>query len=209
MFTGIVVELGTVEALEPAERGARVALRAPATAAGARVGDSIALDGCCLTVTAREGELLRFDAVAETLRRTTLGGRRPGDRVNVEPALRVGDRMGGHWVQGHVDAVAELAERRPEGESVALAFAAPRAVLAQTVEKGSICVNGVSLTVTAVDGERFCVAMIPHTAAVTNLGALAVGDRVNVEADILGKYVQALAARGALVRSSAEEEAGG
>jgi riboflavin synthase len=200
VFTGIVQHLGEIVSIEEAEAGVRVAVRAGAAADGARIGDSIAVDGCCLTLVARDGDLLAFDAVAETLRRTVLGERRPGDRVNLEPALRVGDRMGGHWVQGHVDGVAVLESRTAEGEAMLLSFAAPPPLLAYTVEKGSVCVNGVSLTVTAVDGERFSVAIIPHTAAATNLGALRPGERVNVEADILAKYVERLAA-GALVRS--------
>jgi len=202
MFTGIVQELGEIASIEEATGGARVGVRAPGVAAEARIGDSVAVDGCCLTVVASDGALLAFDAVAETLRRTVLGERRSGDRVNLEPALRVGDRMGGHWVQGHVDGVAVLEERRPEGESVLLTFAAAPALLAYTVEKGSVCVNGVSLTVTAVEAARFTIAMIPHTARVTNLGDLRRGARVNVEADILAKYVERLAG-GALVRSRA------
>jgi riboflavin synthase len=188
MFTGIVVEQG--EVVEPPPR---LVLRAPQTASDAALGDSVAIDGCCLTVVAIDGDRLSFDAVPETLRRTTLGRLRPGTLVNLEPALRAGDRMGGHVVQGHVDAVGSLASAEPEGDAV-MTFRAPEEVLRYVIEKGSISVNGVSLTVTAFDDESFSVSVIPHTRAVTNLGRLAPGDEVNLEADLFGKYVERLQA---------------
>jgi riboflavin synthase len=206
VFTGIVTELGEVAAVEPAERGARLAVAAAATAARIAVGDSVAVDGCCLTVTGAADGVLRFDAVAETLRRTALGRVEPGARVNLEPALRVGDPMGGHWVQGHVDAVGTVRSVVPEGEARNVRIAAPADVLRYTVEKGSVCVSGVSLTVTAVDDESFSVSLIPHTLAVTNLGRLAPGDDVNIESDVLAKYVQKLVFQGGLVRSSLASE---
>jgi riboflavin synthase len=189
MFTGIVVEQG--EVVEPPPR---LVLRAPQTASDAGLGDSVAIDGCCLTVVAIDGDRLSFDAVPETLRRTTLGRLRPGTLVNLEPALRAGDRMGGHVVQGHVDAVGSLASAEPEGDAVNMTFRAPEEVLRYVIEKGSISVNGVSLTVTAFDDESFSVSVIPHTRAVTNLGRLAPGDEVNLEADLFGKYVERLQA---------------
>jgi riboflavin synthase len=189
MFTGIVVEQG--EVVEPPPR---LVLRAPQTASDAALGDSVAIDGCCLTVVAIEGDRLSFDAVPETLRRTTLGRLRPGALVNLEPALRAGDRMGGHVVQGHVDAVGSLASAEPEEDAVNMTFRAPEEVLRYVIEKGSISVNGVSLTVTAFDDESFSVSVIPHTRAVTNLGRLAAGDEVNLEADLFGKYVERLQA---------------
>jgi riboflavin synthase len=189
MFTGIVVEQG--EVVEPPPR---LVLRAPQTASDAALGDSVAIDGCCLTVVAIDGDRLSFDAVPETLRRTTLGRLRPGTLVNLEPALRAGDRMGGHVVQGHVDAVGSLASAEPEGDAVNMTFRAPEEVLRYVIEKGSISVNGVSLTVTAFDDESFSVSVIPHTRAVTNLGRLAPGDEVNLEADLFGKYVERLQA---------------
>jgi riboflavin synthase len=189
MFTGIVVEQG--EVVEPPPR---LVLRAPGVAADAALGDSIAIDGCCLTVVAAEGERLSFDAVPETLRRTTLGSLRSGALVNLEPALRAGDRMGGHVVQGHVDGVGSLVSAEPDGDAVNMTFQAPQAVLRYVIEKGSIGVNGVSLTVTAFDDETFSVSVIPHTRAVTNLGRLAAGDEVNLEADLFGKYVERLQA---------------
>ena len=187
MFTGIVIEQGVVEHAPP-----QLVLRAPQVAADVAIGDSVAVDGCCLTVTAVDGPRLQFDAVPETLRRTTLGGFAPGSTVNLEPALRAGDRMGGHVVQGHVDGVGELVSPEPEGDAVNLTFAAPEPVLRYVIEKGSITVNGVSLTVTGFDEATFSVSIIPHTREVTNLGGLEPGDRVNLEADIFGKYVERL-----------------
>jgi riboflavin synthase len=187
MFTGIIQERGLVVEAPP-----RLVLEAPGIAAGAAIGDSVSVDGCCLTVTAIECGRLAFDAVPETLRRTTLGGLAAGSAVNLEPALRVGDRMGGHWVQGHVDSVGELLSAQPEDEAVNMTFSAPDRVLRYVIEKGSICVNGVSLTVTAFDDRGFSVSVIPHTLAVTNLGQIAAGNRVNLESDLVGKYVERL-----------------
>jgi riboflavin synthase len=189
MFTGIVVERGVV-----AEPPPRLRLRAPAVAADAAVGDSVAVDGCCLTVTEIDGAVLAFDAVPETLRRTNLRRLQPGDEVNLEPALRAGDRMGGHVVQGHVDAVGSLRDVAAEADAVNMTFAAPEEVLRYVIEKGSITVNGVSLTVTGFDDAGFSVSVIPHTRQVTNLGGLAPGDPVNLEADLFGKYVERMQA---------------
>ncbi len=188
MFTGIVIEQGVV--VEPPPR---LELDAPAIAADAVVGDSVAIDGCCLTVVAIAGPRLAFDAIPESLRRTALGDLRPGAAVNLEPALRAGDRMGGHVVQGHVDGVGRLESSEPEGEAVNMRFSAPSSVLRYVIEKGSITVNGVSLTVTAFDERGFAVWVIPHTREVTNLGRLAPGDAVNLEADLFGKYVERFA----------------
>jgi riboflavin synthase len=202
VFTGIVGEMGSIEAISATSEGARIRLSAPETAPECAIGDSVAIDGCCLTVVAGGGGALEFDAVAETLRRTTLGSLRPGDRVNVEAAMRMGDRLGGHWVQGHVDGVGTVTAVEPDGDGVAVTFAAPAAILRTTIEKGSMCVAGVSLTVTACDDETFAVALIPHTRAVTTLGRLAPGARVNLEADLVGKYVAKLVASTALVPSN-------
>lgn len=188
MFTGIVVEQGRV--VEPAPQ---LVLDAPGIAADAALGDSVAIDGCCLTVTAIEGARLSFDAVPETLRRTTLGSLQSGDLVNLEPALRAGDRMGGHLVQGHVDDVGTLVSATPEGDQVLMVFEADDSVLRYAVMKGSIAVNGVSLTVATLEPGRFGVAVIPHTREVTGLGALEAGARVNLEADLFGKYVERMA----------------
>lgn len=189
MFTGIVVEQGEVREPPP-----RLVLRAPGIAADAAIGDSVAIDGCCLTVTAIDGDRLSFDAVPETLRRSSLGRLVAGSLVNLEPALRAGDRMGGHLVQGHVDGVGSLLTAAPEQEAVNMTFSAPAEVLRYVIEKGSITVNGVSLTVTAFDKSGFSVSVIPHTRQATNLGRLQPGDPVNLEADLFGKYVERMQA---------------
>jgi len=201
MFTGIVHEMGRVDEIAATPAGARLRLTAAATAADCRIGDSVSIDGCCLTAVEVGDGRIGFEAVAETLRRTTLGGLVPGDDVNIEPALRVGDRMGGHWVQGHVDGVGEVTAVVPDGDGVLVTFAAPHDVLRYTIKKGSVCVSGVSLTVTAVDDESFTLALIPHTRAATTLGRVAPGTRVNLEADLLGKYVEKLVGTAALVPS--------
>ncbi len=201
MFTGIVHEMGRIEEIAATPAGARLRLAAAATAADCGLGDSVSIDGCCLTAVEVADGRIAFEAVAETLRRTTLGDLVPGDAVNIEPAMRLGDRMGGHWVQGHVDGVGEVTAVAPDGDGVLVTFTAPPAVLRYTIEKGSVCVSGVSLTVTALDEETFTVALVPHTRAVTTLGRMAPGARVNLEADLLGKYVEKLVGGAALVPS--------
>ncbi|MGE5187218.1 MAG: riboflavin synthase [Acidobacteriota bacterium] len=193
MFTGLVEDTGTVvradrrsDALVLAVRPARIA------AAELTVGESICHDGACLTVTSVERDTYTVLAGGETLARTTLGQLRAGKRVHLERALRVGDRLGGHWVTGHVDGTGELAARRDLGANLVLAIRTPAPLLRHIVEKGSIAIAGVSLTVNAVDGETFSVAIIPHTREVTTLGELAVGDRVNLETDLLAKHVEKL-----------------
>ena len=203
MFTGIVVASGEIRSRTPSNGGVDIAVEAREIAEDARLGDSVAIDGCCLTVARREGSVLAFTAVAETLRRTTLGALIAGDRVNLEPALRVGDRMGGHWVQGHVDGVGEVMRVEPEGDARNLTFAAPPEIMRYAIEKGSVCVAGVGLTITGLDDTSFSVSLVPHTLAVTTLGGLEPGDRVNLEADVLAKYVEKLAFPGALLRSEA------
>ena len=192
MFTGIVRELGRVTALEGGADGVRLEVEAPDTAAAAGLGDSVSLDGVCLTVTAVGDGRMSFDAVPETLRRTALRRLAPGDGLNVEPALRVGEPLGGHYVQGHVDAVGRVRSTEPEGDGRRIWVDAPAEVLRLCVEKGSIAVQGVSLTIAALDDDGFAVALIPHTLEVTTLGALAPGDDVNQEADVLAKYVERL-----------------
>ncbi len=190
MFTGIVLEVGTVAAFD----GSRLVLAAPKTAASAAVGDSVSVAGVCLTVVETEEGRLAFDVVPETLSRTALGGLAPRDVLNVEPSLRVGDRLGGHVVQGHVDAVGRVRSITPDGDSRRMWIDAPQAVLAYCVEKGSIAVDGVSLTIASFDDDGFEVALIPHTLAVTTLGRLEPGDALNLEADVLGKVVERLVA---------------
>ena len=192
MFTGIVREKGRVVSVAAAEDGARLVVAAPRTAPHTAVGDSVAIDGVCLTaVSVADGEIA-FDAVAETLRRSSLGRLEAGDEVNVEPALRAGDPLGGHYVQGHVDAVGRVSTVEPEGDGRRVIFQVPPTILRYCAEKGSITVDGVSLTVAGLDEASFTVALIPHTLAETTLGALAPGDEVNLEADVLAKYVERL-----------------
>ncbi len=181
MFTGIVRELGRVVAFD----GARLLVEAPQTSA--ELGDSVAIDGVCLTVVSHDGDRLAFDVVAETLSRTTLGTLAAGDRVNVEPALRAGEPLGGHIVQGHVDGVG-----RVRSSSQPVWIDAPPDVLRYCVEKGSIAVDGVSLTVAALDDAGFAVALVPHTLAATTLGAAKPGLAVNLEVDVVAKYVERL-----------------
>jgi riboflavin synthase len=183
MFTGIVEELGSVASTTPG----RVRIAATTVLDGARTGDSIAVDGCCLTLVAHGDGWWDADVSDETLKRTTLGDRQPGDPVNLERPVRAQDRLGGHIVQGHVDGVGEIVEGAPD-----LRVRMPRELLRYVVEKGSITVDGVSLTVVDVLDDGFTVALIPHTAAVTTLGHKGPGDRVNLEVDVTVKYVERL-----------------
>ena len=160
----------------------------------AAIGDSVAVNGCCLTVVEIEGPKMAFDAIPETLERTGLGAKEVGARVNLELPLRPADRLGGHFVQGHVDAVGELRERREDGDAVVFVFSLPEPLRGHVVEKGSIAIDGISLTVAAAGEDTFSVALIPHTLAVTTLGDMAVGTKVNLEGDILAKYVASLLA---------------
>jgi riboflavin synthase len=199
VFTGIVREVGRLEDVEPRDGGARLRVRAPGTAAATRVGDSVALNGVCLTATDVSDDVIAFDTVAETLARSTLGRLRPGAAVNVEPALRAGEPLGGHFVQGHVDAVGRVEALDPEGDGARLTVALPRGLERYCVEKGSIALDGVSLTVAGLVDGRIEVALVPHTLAASTLGALSAGDEVNVEADVVAKHVERLlVARGHL-----------
>jgi len=191
VFTGLVEEVGRVSGLEAGEMF-RLRLSANRTVEGTRVGDSMSVNGVCLTVNERDGETLVFNAMPETLRRSALGDLTEGSAVNLERAMSPGDRFGGHIVQGHVDGVGEVRWIRPEGEAEIWEFGAPEAVLRYVVEKGSICVDGISLTVVSVRDPSFTVSILPQTRANTNLKELGVGDRVNLEADVVAKYVERL-----------------
>lgn len=194
MFTGLVEEEGLLVGLERGADSVRLSFMASQVRQGLEIGDSVAVNGCCLTVVVMGPDGFAVEAVAETLRRTTMGALEPGDAVNLERALRVGDRLGGHIVQGHVDGTGIVSEARPEGESVVLRIGASPDVLRYVVTKGSIAVDGVSLTVAGVLDDSFLVVLIPHTMAHTTLGADAVGRIVNLEVDVLAKYVERLAA---------------
>jgi len=189
MFTGLVSELGEAVSLRRRARGAALEVRGPETAKGAAVGDSIAISGACLTVTSLKGGTMGFDLSEETLRSTTLGSLKPGDRVNLESSLRADSKLGGHFVTGHVDAVGRIRSKRKEGETFRLEIESPPEVLDFLVEKGSVAVDGISLTVVEVLKDAFTVVIIPHTAEATTAGVKGPGDAVNLEADILGKYV--------------------
>ena len=191
MFTGIVRELGAVEAVEESPSGIRLRVRAPETAAGVGIGDSVSVNGVCLTAVAAADGVLAFDAVPETLRRSSLGRLAAGARVNVEPALRAGEPLGGHFVQGHVDGIGRV--RRADVEGLEIEVGGE--ILRYCVEKGSIAVEGVSLTIAALGDGFFTVALVPHTREVTTLGAVAEGDEVNLEADVLAKHVERLLER--------------
>lgn len=192
MFTGIVREVGSVVAVEGGSEGRTLVVRAPVTAAGTAVGDSVAIGGVCLTAESVDDDRIRFHAVAETLRRTSLGRLAEGADVNVEPALRAGEPLGGHYVQGHVDGLGAIGSVEAEGDGVRVVVEAPPEILRYCVEKGSIAVDGVSLTVAALEGGTFSIALVPHTLAATTLGQLEPGVPVNLEVDVLAKYVDRL-----------------
>jgi riboflavin synthase alpha subunit len=194
VFTGIVRERGRVVAAERNGSGLRLRVEAPETAATAVPGDSVAVDGCCLTVTSAADGELAFDAVPETIARTNLGRLGPGADVNLEPALRAGEPLGGHFVQGHVDGTARVERLEPEGEGSRLTLELPPGLLRYCVEKGSIAVDGVSLTIAALRDDGIELALVPFTLEHTTLGAAAPGDELNVEVDLLAKYAERLGA---------------
>jgi len=196
MFTGIVREVGRVASLTGGDEGVRLEIDAPRTAPVVEVGGSVAIDGVCLTAESIDGDRIAFHAVPETLRRTTLAGLTAGARVNLEPALRAGDAMGGHIVQGHVDGVGRVQSVEAEGEGLRVIVEAPDDLLRYCVEKGSIAVEGVSLTIAELHDDAFGLALIPHTLAETTLAEIAPGRPVNLEVDVLAKYVERLVARG-------------
>jgi riboflavin synthase len=189
MFTGLIEALGTVEQVEEDGAGRNLFITEPALVPGLTAGESIAVNGACLTVVEHDAATFRFQAGPETLRRTNLGELYPGDRVNLERALRLGDRLGGHLVQGHIDGVGRIAERQRQGDWETVWFTCPPELALQMVPKGSVAVDGVSLTLVDVGPDRFSVALIPHTLANTTLGFKAAGAAVNLETDLLAKYV--------------------
>jgi riboflavin synthase len=186
MFTGLITDVGHLERLTP---GGMTSLWIASSFADFQQGESIACDGCCLTVVEWKGKSFKVEASPETLRRTTLGRWVAGTQINLERALRAGDRLGGHLVQGHVDAVSEVKVTRPDGGSWVMAFSLPETLALFFVEKGSVCIDGISLTVNRVDRDSFEVALIPETVKHTSLSKKGVGSQVNLEADIIGKYV--------------------
>lgn len=193
MFTGLIEATGHLRRVDRKGPGAQLVIAAPSDMVAELVlGESVACDGACLTVTHAQGDLFTVDASAETLQRTTLGSRSIGDRLHLERAMRLGDRFGGHIVAGHVDATGTIAYRRPLGRSISMGFDAPDSVQRYLVDKGSITIDGVSLTVNTVSARGFDVVLIPHTQGVVHLADKPVGAAVNLEADIIGKYVERL-----------------
>jgi riboflavin synthase len=192
MFTGIVREIGRVAAVERGAGGVVLQVRAPQTATSVAIGDSVAVDGVCLTAEAIDEGMMSFQAVPETVARTTLGSLSVGDDVNVEPALRAGEPLGGHLVQGHVDGTGRVHSVEAEGEGLRVIVEATTELLRYCVEKGSITVDGVSLTVAELREDAFAVALVPHTLSATTLGSLDPGQAVNLEVDVLAKYVERL-----------------
>ena len=197
MFTGLVREIGKVDGIARTAGGARLHVSLGGLAAGTKVGDSVAVSGVCLTVAELSGDVAAFDVVDETLKRTTLGKLTSGAKVNLEPAVRVGEPLGGHFVTGHVDGVATCRSRREVGEGAEVTFELADALLGDVVEKGSISLDGVSLTVARLEktGAAFTVALVPHTLRETTLGSIKPGARVNVETDLLVKAVRRVISR--------------
>ncbi|MEA2721606.1 MAG: riboflavin synthase [Candidatus Eremiobacteraeota bacterium] len=205
MFSGLIAHDGRVASVEgDARRGMTLTVEAPdAIAAGVALGDSVAVNGACLTVVAFDARTMRFDVVPETVARTGFETLRAGDRLNVELSLRVGDRLGGHLVYGHVDASASILAKDPEGQGFRLHVVLPDAMASLIVEKGYVAVDGVSLTVASVTPDRFTIALIPETARRTTLGTKRPGDRVNLEADPVARYAQGAMSVYAQQRNSA------
>jgi riboflavin synthase len=192
VFTGIVREVGRAASITGQAAGIRLEIEAPQTAATTAAGDSVSVNGCCLTAVALADGKIAFEAVPETLARTSLGGLTVGARVNIEPSLRAGESLGGHYVQGHVDGVGVVRSVENEGAGRRVSIDAAPEILRYAVEKGSITVQGASLTVAEIGTDGFAVALIPHTLAATTLGELEPGHLVNLEVDVLAKYVERL-----------------
>ena len=190
MFTGIIEGLGTIKAIMPMAGGSRMRIQADFPIEGLKIGDSIAVSGACLTAVTFERQTFEVDVSPETMGKTTLGQAKVGDKVNLEQALRFGDRLGGHLVSGHIDGVGVIRDKRPAANAVIFAFEVPESLARYIVAKGSIAVDGISLTVNACDRTSFEVSIIPHTAKVTTVGFKKVGDRVNIETDMIGKYIE-------------------
>lgn len=197
MFTGLIERVGKIKGRKSRGSGAVFEIDAGPAPFEVGAGDSVAVEGVCLTAVEVEGSIFKVDVSSESLSRSTLGAARQGGRVNLERALRLGDRLGGHMVTGHVDAMGKIVEVRPEGDFTRVVISAPAEVMALTVEKGSMAVDGISLTVNGVSKDRFWVMIIPETLARTTLSSRKAGDQVNLETDLLGKYVARLLGKSA------------
>ena len=207
MFTGLIIELGEVTGIERRGQNARLAVKGRAILKDIAVGDSIAINGVCLTVTDIDRDIVSFDVSGETLLSTNLGGLKRGNKVNLEPSLRPDSKMGGHFVTGHVDGVGRIKSRRLEGNAERVEIEAPAEVLYYLVRKGSVTVDGISLTVVDVFKDAFSLVIIPHTASLTTIGFKKIGDTVNLEPDMLAKYVEKFLRKDAPVGEAAESSA--
>lgn len=208
MFTGLVVDMGEIVSVTKRDSGARLFLNAESVSEGARIGDSISVNGTCLTVVEIKGKTLGFDISDETLRSTNLGSLRKKDRVNLEPSLRLDSRLGGHFVTGHIDGVGTIKSKSAAGDVHKIVIGAGSDIIRFLVEKGSVAVDGISLTVVEVLPKGFSIVIIPHTAALTTIGFKGPGDTVNIEVDILGKYVSKFLHKGqdsGLMKALSEE----
>ncbi len=196
MFTGIIEAVGTVNEIKSSEKGLSIQVSIPPSFDDVKVGDSISVNGVCLTAKTISPERFSADVSQETVSKTTLGGTKPGNTVNLERALRLSDRLGGHIVSGHIDGTAKLNDKRSEGESIRLRFSLDKELLRYVITKGSIAIDGISLTVNEVIDSGFSVNIIPHTAQNTTILGKKVGDDVNIEVDVIGKYVERLLDKG-------------
>ena len=192
MFTGIIEGLGTITAVRPADQGRRLSIEADFVMDRTGIGDSIAVNGACLTAVRVSGRQFDVDVSPETLQRTTLGETRVGTRLNLERALRLSDRLDGHLVSGHIDGTGTLTHRKTTGNAIFIGFSVPESLARYMIKKGSIAVDGVSLTINTCDARGFEVCIIPHTAQLTTIGQKKAGEKVNIETDIIGKYVERL-----------------
>ena len=209
MFTGIIEEVGNVQAIQVGGQGGEMTIAARQVLGGVRHGDSIAVDGCCLTAVRFDARSFTVEVSPETVARTTLKSLRAGSQVNLERALRVGDRMGGHYVNGHVDGIGRISSIEPEGNSHTVSITVDADLMRYVVEKGSVAVDGISLTVAGIAGDTFSIAVIPATTELTTLLKKGVGAQVNIECDIIGKYVEKFLGLGAGVgaqRLESEQE---
>jgi riboflavin synthase len=195
MFTGMIEEIGRIRSIKQADKSAQMTIEAHTILNGMQLGDSIAVSGPCLTVVAFDASSFTVDISPETLRATLLGEMRSGDPVNLERAMQAGGRFGGHMVSGHIDGIGALTKKREEGNALVLTFSATREILDISIPKGSIAVDGISLTINDVSKDSFSVSIIPHTARMTTLGKKGIGGRVNLESDLIGKYVERILSR--------------
>lgn len=190
MFTGIIEGLGSIKEIQSSARGSQVTVEADFVLEQTKIGDSIAVSGACLTVVVLDGKRFKVDVSPETLEKTTFSKARIGDRVNIERALRLSDRLDGHLVSGHIDGMGVLSHRKNTGNAIIITIGVPEDLSRYMIKKGSVAVDGISLTINACSQERFDISIIPHTAKLTTIGFKKIGDRVNIETDMIGKYVE-------------------